>query len=81
VALVQLPIFLFSATFFPLSLYPTWLATIVQISPLYQSAALLRGFALGQFGWSLVAHTIYLVALGLGGLAVAGHRFRRILTP
>ena len=49
VALVQLPIFLFSGTFFPISLYPGWLAAIVTCSPLYQAAALLRSCALGQF--------------------------------
>lgn len=81
VALIQLPIFLFSATFFPLSLYPRWLATIVTASPLYQSAALLRGFALGELDWPLAVHAAYLVVLGLAGLSVAGVRFRKILTP
>jgi lipooligosaccharide transport system permease protein len=81
VALIQLPLFLFSATFFPITLYPRWLGAIISISPLYQSAALLRGFALGQLDALMVLRAGYLVAIGLAGLALAARRFRTILTP
>ncbi|MFI5035097.1 MAG: ABC transporter permease [Acidimicrobiales bacterium] len=81
VALVQLPLFLFSATFFPISLYPRWLGAIVAFSPLYQSAALLRGLALGQFHWIMTMRVGYLVALAGAGLWFAARRFRRILVP
>lgn len=81
VALIQLPLFLFSATFFPISLYPHWLGAIVAVSPLYQSAALMRGLSLGVFGWVMIARAAYLVALSLIGLRIAARRFRRILAP
>ncbi|HEV2427592.1 MAG TPA: ABC transporter permease [Acidimicrobiales bacterium] len=81
VALIQLPLFLFSATFFPITLYPRWLGAIVSVSPLYQSAALLRGLALGQFQWLMFGRAAYLVAIGLAGLALAARRFRAILSP
>ena len=81
VTLVQLPIFLFSATFFPITLYPRWLGAIVQISPLYQSAALMRGFALGAFAPIMVVRAAYLAAFGLAGLTIAARRLARILTP
>ena len=81
VSLVQLPLFLFSATFFPISLYPRWLGAIVAFSPLYQSAALLRGFALGQFDWTMTLRAGYLVVIALAGLWIAATRFRRILLP
>jgi lipooligosaccharide transport system permease protein len=81
VALAQLPLFLFSATFFPISLYPAWLGAIVSISPLYQSAALLRGLALGQFEWIMIMRVAYLLALALVALTLATRRFRRILVP
>ncbi|HEY5120813.1 MAG TPA: ABC transporter permease [Acidimicrobiales bacterium] len=79
--LVQLPLFLFSATFFPISLYPRWLGAIVAFSPLYQSAALLRGLSLGQFQWIMILRGGYLFALAIVGLALAARRFRRILVP
>ena len=81
VSLVQLPLFLFSATFFPFSLYPRWLGSIVSFSPLYQSASLLRGLALGQFQWIMIMRAGYLLALALAGLTLAVRRFRRILVP
>jgi lipooligosaccharide transport system permease protein len=81
VALAQLPLFLFSATFFPISLYPAWLGAIVSFSPLYQSAALLRGLALGQFEWIMIMRVAYLLVLALVALTLATRRFRRILVP
>ena len=81
VTLVQLPLFLFSATFFPISLYPRWLGALVSFSPLYQSAALMRGLALGQFAPIMMVRVIYLIVLALGGLWLAARRFRRILVP
>jgi lipooligosaccharide transport system permease protein len=81
VALIQLPLFLFSGTFFPISSYPHWLGAIVAFSPLYQSAALLRGFSLAQFDWIMLMRTAYLLALALVGLTLAARRFQRILVP
>ncbi len=81
VALVQLPLFLFSATFFPITLYPAWLGAIVSFSPLYQSAALLRGLDLGQFQWIMLIRAGYLVAIALVALTFAARRFQRILVP
>lgn len=81
VALVQLPLFLFSGTFFPITSYPRWLGALVQFSPLYQSAALLRGLALGQFQWIMTMRVGYLLVLALFALTLAARRFRRILVP
>jgi lipooligosaccharide transport system permease protein len=81
VSLVQLPMFLFSGTFFPISVYPHWLAIVITISPLYQAAALLRGFALGVFSVGMIVHVVYLAAMGSVCLMIASQRFRRILSP
>jgi lipooligosaccharide transport system permease protein len=81
VTLVQLPLFLFSGTFFPITSYPHWLGAIVSVSPLYQSAALLRGFSLGQFDWMMIFRAGYLLLIALLGLYVAARRFQRILAP
>ena len=81
VALVQLPLFLFSGTFFPITQYPQWLGAIVSCSPLYQSAALLRGLSLGQFDWIMIFRAGYLLAIALLGLYVAARRFSTILAP
>ena len=81
VLLVQLPLFLFSGTFFPVTLYPSWLGAIVTVSPLYQSAALMRGFSLGQFQWIMVFRAANLLAIALMCLSIASRRFQKILAP
>src|SRR5205807_1998374 len=63
--LVQLPMFLFSATFFPLSTYPHALQWVVRFSPLYHATQLLRGLNFGTVGWAQAADVAYLLALGL----------------
>ena len=81
VALAVIPMFLFSATFFPLARYPGALAGLVRVTPLYQGVALLRAVTLGELHWSLLGHVAYLVAMGLVGLRVAAARLGRLLSP
>jgi lipooligosaccharide transport system permease protein len=76
-----IPMFLFSATFFPLSRYPDWLQWVVRFTPLYQGVVLERGFAFGQLGWSMLLNIAYLVVMGIVGLRVAGRRLRVLLLP
>src|SRR5262249_57121600 len=77
VLLACLPLFLFSATFCPLSVYPRPLATIVEWTPLYQGVVLLRDLVLGVPDPVLLWRAAYLLAMGLAGLAGAGPRVWR----
>ena len=79
VQLAVLPMFLFSATFFPLSTYGPALQWVVRITPLYQGVALLRGLTTGDVGPELVLHVVYLVTMGLIGLSIASRRLERLL--
>src|SRR5580692_3783397 len=47
VVLVSVPLFLFSGTFFPLSVYPHVIGLIVEWTPLYQGVVILRDLVLG----------------------------------
>ncbi|HEV2767357.1 MAG TPA: ABC transporter permease [Acidimicrobiales bacterium] len=79
VILVIVPLFLFSATFFPLDRYPRALASVVQVTPLYQGVALQRALVLGDVGWDLLLHAGYLVAMGAAGVWVATRRLTLLL--
>jgi lipooligosaccharide transport system permease protein len=81
VQLAIIPLFLFSATFFPLSQYPDALGWVVRISPLYQGVAIERALVLGDPSPVLVVHAAYLVAMGWVGLRVAGRRLGTMLQP
>ena len=81
VQLAILPLFLFSATFYPLSTYPAAGQWVVELTPLYHGVALLRQLTLGAVEWSALGHVAYLATLGVGGVIVAGRRLeRRLLT-
>ena len=79
VTLAIMPMFLFSATFYPLSTYPGVVQVIVRCTPLYQGVSLIRGMALGTLGWSALWSAAYLAAMGTLGLRVAGRRVGALL--
>lgn len=79
VTLAIQPMFLFSATFFPLATYPGAVQWIVQATPLYHGVALERGLMLGEVGPGLLIHVAYLAALGLLGLFGAARRIEKLL--
>lgn len=69
-----LPMFLASATFFPLSTYPTWARPIVQLTPLYHGVDLLRDLSLGTVGWSALGHIAYMIVVGIFSVRWASRR-------
>jgi lipooligosaccharide transport system permease protein len=78
--LVVFPLFLFSGTFYPVSLYPDWLRPIVQLTPLYHSASLLRGLTAGVVDVSLLWHVLYLGSMFLVCITVTIRLMHRRLT-
>jgi lipooligosaccharide transport system permease protein len=79
VQLFVLPLFLFSTTFYPLSVYPPFLQTIVQWTPLYHAIELMRGLTSGYVGWSDLGHVAYFVVMAVVGVVVAARRFGKLL--
>jgi lipooligosaccharide transport system permease protein len=81
VSLTFTPLFLFSATFYPLTVFPGWLQALVRCTPLYQGVVLERAADLGIFTWSLLIHVAYLVAMAVGGVSITRRRLGRLLLP
>jgi lipooligosaccharide transport system permease protein len=79
VLMATLPLFLFSATFYPLTAYSSVLRTVVRCTPLYNGVALLRSLVDGGVGWTTLGHAAYLLAIGTAGVAVAARRLERRL--
>lgn len=77
--LVLLPLFLFSATFYPISVYPEPIQVFVQLTPLYHGVDLLRSLATGTVGLSSLVHVAYLLIMGLVGLAIVSRRLDKLL--
>ena len=79
ISLVMQPLFLFSATFFPLSVYPLPVQWLVQVTPLYQGVSLCRELMLGEVGWGTLGHVGYLLAISLVGMVGAARRIEKLL--
>ena len=81
VQLSILPLFLFSATFYPLSTYPGALQVLVRCTPLYQGVAVERALTTGTVGPGILWHVLYLATMGLLGLRIAARRMHVLLQP
>jgi lipooligosaccharide transport system permease protein len=79
IGLVQLPMFLFSATFFPITTYPEAIQWVVRFSPLYHAIELMRALTLGTVGWAQLVNVAYLLVLGACGLFIAQRRLGKLL--
>lgn len=79
ITMVTLPLFLFSATFYPLSAYPEGLQVVVGLTPLFHGVELLRALTTGAIGAGLLVHVAYLLVMGLVGLAIVSRRLDKLL--
>jgi lipooligosaccharide transport system permease protein len=79
IQLIVLPMFLFSATFYPIDTYPAALRAFVEITPLYQGVDLLRSLAVGVVGPAALVHVVYLTVMGVAGLFVVSRRLDKLL--
>ncbi|WP_392545176.1 ABC transporter permease [Oryzobacter telluris] len=79
ITLVVQPMFLFSATFFPLSTYPESVRWLVEATPLYHGVTLVRDLMLGDVGWDLLVHAGVLLALAAIGVVGASRRVAKLL--
>jgi lipooligosaccharide transport system permease protein len=77
--LVVQPMFLFSGTFFPVSVYPLPIQIFMQATPLYHAINLVRGLTLGLLSWAQVWDFAYLVGFFALCLTIAMRRMERKL--
>lgn len=79
VQLALIPMFLFSATFYPLSVYPEPVRFLVEVFPLYHAVELMRGFTLGAIEASMFGHLAYFLVMAAVGMVVAARRLGTLL--
>jgi lipooligosaccharide transport system permease protein len=79
IQLAILPMFLFSATFYPLTTYPAAIRWVVELTPLYHGVSLMRGLTTGLLNWAMLGDVAYLAALGTVGVIAAARRLERLL--
>lgn len=79
VTLVQVPMFLFSATFFPITTFDGWLRWVVECTPLYRGVVLCRELTTGSMTWASGVSVVYLLVMGVVGLLVVRRRLDHLL--
>jgi lipooligosaccharide transport system permease protein len=73
-----LPMFLFSGTFFPVSVYPEWIQMVVKAMPLWQGVDLVRSLMLGIIDISVLGHIAYFLVMIALGLSFTTVRLRAL---
>jgi lipooligosaccharide transport system permease protein len=77
--LVVMPMFLFSGTFFPITIFPEPIQAIIQVTPLYHGINLIRGLSTGLFDAGDLLSVVYLVAFFAVCLWIAMRQMERRL--
>ncbi len=78
IAFVLLPMFLFSATFYPLSVYPEPVQWVIQAFPLWHGVELVRGLTTGALSVAMLGHVLYYVVMIAIGLVFTTRRLRAL---
>ena len=79
VTLAIMPMFLFSATFFPVTAFGGVLRRVVEATPLYRGVVLCRELTTGAVSWDSLVSVGYLLAMGAFGLWLVGRRLDKLL--
>ncbi|NUS51539.1 MAG: ABC transporter permease [Nocardioidaceae bacterium] len=79
IGLALVPMFLFSATFFPVTAFDGWLRWLVEATPLYRGVALVRELTTGAVTADSLVSVLYLLVMGAIGVLVASRRFDKLL--
>ncbi|XNZ00485.1 ABC transporter permease [Micrococcus luteus] len=78
ITMLLLPMFLFSATFFPLEVYPQGVQWFIQALPLWHAVEMMRQLAVGAVTWATVGHILYFVVMVAVGLVFASRRLANL---
>jgi len=79
ISIIVLPIFLFSGTFYPISVYPPALQVLVWVSPLFHGTEIIRALMLGAVEPIIVVHIAILVVYALVGFTICARRLNGLL--
>lgn len=78
ITFLLLPMFLFSATFYPLSVYPPAIQTVIQCLPLWHGVELVRALTTGAVDVGLLWHVLYYLVMIAVGLVFTTRRLRAL---
>lgn len=78
ITFVLLPMFLFSSTLYPITVYPEAVQWFVMAMPLWHGVELVRGLTTGVLGIGMLWHVLYYAVMILVGLVFTTRRLRSL---
>ena len=78
ITFVLLPMFLFSATFYPLSVYPQGLQYLIMALPLWHGVELVRALTTGMLDVGVLWHVLYYAVMTAIGMVATTRRLRAL---
>jgi lipooligosaccharide transport system permease protein len=75
---IMLPMFLFSATFYPITLYPEPIQYLIKFLPLWHGVEMIRAFTIGPITFGVMGHIAYFMGMILLGLTVTTRRLTKL---
>lgn len=75
---IMMPMFLFSATFFPITVYPEAAQIVIEVLPLFHGVEMLRSISTGTFDLALLGHLAYFVGMIIVGLVLSTTRLKTL---
>ena len=75
---ILLPMFLLSATFYPITVYPDWIQVIIKALPLWHGVELVRGLTTGDVDLGMLWHVLYYAVMVTLGLILTTRRLRAL---
>ncbi len=76
--IAMLPLFLFSGSFYPLTVYPGYLQGFLKALPLWQGIAMVRDFTLGIVDWGIMWHVLYFAMMAAIGVTFTTKRLTKL---
>jgi lipooligosaccharide transport system permease protein len=70
--------FLFSATLYPIDIYPQWIQSVIMAFPLWHGVELIRGLTTGVITGAMLWHILYYVVMIAVGLVFTTKRLRAL---
>ncbi len=78
ITFVLLPMFLFSATLYPITVYPQALQWFIQAMPLWHGVELVRGLTTGSLEPMMLIHVLYFGIMVVVGVTFTTRRLRAL---
>ena len=74
----MLPMFLFSATLYPIEVFPQAIQWFVKAMPLWHGVEMMRHLAVGHIAWATLWHMVYFVTMSVVGTLFTTLRLRKL---